>query len=366
MYSKTDTFKPMTFPLFGLINKRRWRIIRFYCIGWTLAFIFLSIVRGVGTVELGIIKLSLENSLLIAFTMGPIVGLISGGAQILTEERIYKHVSIRRLLLIGFLYFYLFITVLIFLSYGIFTFYLDTNINITAFAFDKGSFAVYFYVIVGDLLLAMLRQINLMLGEGKLGELLRGKFYTPNEEERIFMFLDLQASTELAERLGHVKYSMLIQDCFNDLGIAVENEAEIYQYVGDEAVLTWKLDQGLKNENCLRAYYNFAALLEKNSDVYQEKYNCKPFFKAGLHSGVVTVTEVGKYKKEIAYHGDTINTAARIQGQCNALKSALLLSEKLKTELASKNFTYTPMGSTPLKGKKENVVIYAVQESVLV
>ncbi|UII74823.1 adenylate/guanylate cyclase domain-containing protein [Flagellimonas sp. HMM57] len=364
--SKTDTFKPMTFPLFGFINKRRSRIIRFYCIGWTLAFIFLSIVRGVGTVELGNIQLSFEISLLIAFTMGPIVGLISGGAQILTEERIYKHVSIRRLLLINLLYFYLFIMVVVLISYGIFTLYLDLNINITSFAFDRGSFAIYFYVIVVDLLLAMLRQVNLMLGEGKLGELLRGKFYTPREEKRIFMFLDLQASTELAERLGHVNYSMLIQDCFNDLGIALKNEAEIYQYVGDEAVLTWNLSEGLKNENCLKAYYNFAALLQRNSDVYQKKYNCMPFFKAGLHSGVVTVTEVGKYKKEIAYHGDTINTAARIQGQCNALESELLISEKLKNELASTNFTYTAMGSIPLKGKKENVSIYAVQQGVLV
>jgi len=32
------------------------------------------------------------------------------------------------------------------------------------------------------------------------------------------------------------------------------------------------------------------------------------------------VAEVGEIKTEIAYHGDTINTAARIQEQCNVLK----------------------------------------------
>jgi len=66
----------------------------------------------------------------------------------------------------------------------------------------------------------------------------RGRFNTPWEEERIFMFLDLQSSTEHAENLGHVEYSKMIQDCFNDLGIVVENEADIYQYIGDEAILT--------------------------------------------------------------------------------------------------------------------------------
>nr|WP_298924716.1 adenylate/guanylate cyclase domain-containing protein [uncultured Allomuricauda sp.] len=343
-----------------LINKRRWRIIRFYLMGWTSAFVFLSIVRGVGTEELGTLKFDFISSLMIAFTLGPIMGIGSAVAQILVEERVYRHVSIGRLLLINGLYSVLFIVLLIVIAYGVYELYFGVPIDIITFAFDTGSIAVYFYVIVVDLLLAIFRQVNLMLGEGNLVKLLRGKFYTPREEERIFMFLDLQSSTAHAERLGHVKYSMLVQDCFNDLGVAVENEAEIYQYVGDEAVLTWKLKQGLQNENCLRAYYNFTKLLHKKSDHYQKKYDCKPFFKAGLHAGIVTVTEVGKYKKEIAYHGDTINTAARIQGQCNALKSELLLSESLKGQLNSNDFAYTTMGSIPLKGKKDKVEICAV------
>lgn len=60
-----------------------------------------------------------------------------------------------------------------------------------------------------------------MLGDKKL---VTGRFCTPTAEERNFMFLDLQASTTLAEQLGHIKYSMLIQDCFNDLGVVVEND----------------------------------------------------------------------------------------------------------------------------------------------
>ncbi|PWL40448.1 hypothetical protein DKG77_06455 [Flagellimonas aquimarina] len=345
-----------------LINKRRWRVIRFYLIGWTLAFVFLSIVRGVGTEELGALKFDFIPSLMIAFTLGPIMGTGSAVAQILMEERVYRHVSIGRLLLINSLYSILFIILLVIIAYGVYEMYFGVHIDIITFAFDTGSVAIYFYVIVVDLLLAIFRQVNLMLGEGNLGRLILGKFYTPREEERIFMFLDLQSSTEHAERLGHVKYSMLVQDCFNDLGVAAKNGAEIYQYVGDEAVLTWKLKQGLQNENCLRAYYNFVALLQKKSDHYQKRYDCKPFFKAGLHAGLVTVTEVGKYKKEIAYHGDTINTAARIQGQCNTLGSALLLSESLKGQLASSDFAYKTMGSIPLKGKKDKVEICAVSQ----
>lgn len=345
-----------------LLNKRRWRIIRFYIIGWSLAFVFLAIVRGVGTEEQGQLKFDFKSSMIIGLTMGPILGVISGIASIWVEKNIYRKLSIGRLLLLRTIYAFLFIIAMTFVAYGVYQFYFGTEISLLTFAFDAGSGAIYFYIWITDFFLTILRQVNLMLGEGNLLKLIRGKFYTPREEARIFMFLDLQSSTELAERLGHVNYSMLVQDCFNDLGIVVENDAEIYQYVGDEAVLTWKLKEGLQNENCLKAYYNFAQLLLKKRDHYQKKYNCMPFFKAGLHAGTVTVTEVGKYKKEIAYHGDTINTAARIQGQCNSLKSELLISESLKNQLSSSNFTYNTMGSIPLKGKKDNVAVCAVSQ----
>ncbi|WP_422861644.1 adenylate/guanylate cyclase domain-containing protein [Flagellimonas sp. W118] len=347
----------------ALKNKRRWRILRFYILGWTLACIFLSIVRGVGTQELGELQFNFPDNLVISVILGPILGLISGTAQILVEERIYKFMSIQRLLLIRFLYTILFLVLMVFTAYSVYQLLFGTSLGILDFAFDRGSGAIYFYMLSVDLFLAVLRQVNLMLGEGNLMKLLLGRFYTPREESRIFMFLDLQDSTALAERLGHVTYSKLVQDCFNDLGIAISSDAEIYQYVGDEAVLTWPLEEGIQSQNLLKTFYNFKQRLERKRAYYEKRYDCLPFFKAGVHAGIVTVTEVGKYKKEIAYHGDTINTAARIQGQCNALKSDLLLSEKLKQQLDSPNYKFKAMGSVPLKGKKEAVAIFSATQN---
>lgn len=93
---------------------------------------------------------------------------------------------------------------------------------------------------------------------------------------------------------------------------------------------------------------------------YQKNYSFLPFFKAGLHAGIITVTEVGKYKREIAYHGDTINTAARIQGRCNDYKEALLLSDHLMARLSPTGFEFKQLGSIPLKGKEDEVVVHAV------
>ncbi len=343
-------------------NKRRWLIIRDYCIGWTLAFVFYSIVRGEGTQEMGSVQLEVWRSILVSMVIGPIVGSISGYAQVLTEEKAYQPMSIQKLLILRFIFTLLFIISIILIAYTIVTLFMEVKIGLIAFAFEPGSFAIYLYILFVDVFMAILRQVNLLLGEKKLGKLLRGKFYTPREEERIFMFVDLKDSTKLAEQLGHTKYSLLIQDCFNDLGVVAENQAEIYQYAGDEAILTWQLPDGLRNENCIRAYFNFKEELIKKQDYYLHKYNCRPFFKAGINAGNVMVTEIGKYKKDIAYHGDTVNTAARIQSKCNDFKQELLISKNLKDQLKKSEFNFDELGRIALKGKEKEVLIYAVAE----
>ncbi len=145
------------------------------------------------------------------------------------------------------------------------------------------------------------------------------------------MFLDLRSSTTYAEQIGHEKFSEMIQDCFYDLAMVVEeHRAEIYQYVGDEAVLTWKMKNGLSDHNSLRAFFAFDDRLKSRSEYYREKYGFIPEFKAGLNGGEVMVAEVGEIKKEIAYHGDVLNTGARIQARCNFYGRNLLISERLK------------------------------------
>ncbi len=346
-----------------LRRPQKLKIIRDYAIGWTLAFYFLSIVRGVGTVEEGSVQINFWVSIAFASIIGPIFGSISAFAEILTEERYYKRISLARLLILRLSYALLILTTLVILAYGLCVWLLDINLTLVEFAFEPGSFAIYFYILFVDLSMTAIRQVSLLLGEGKVSDLLLGRFYTPREEERIFMFLDLQSSTEIAEKLGHIKYSQFIQDCFSDLAVVAENEAEIYQYVGDEAVLTWKREPGLSENNCLNSYFRFKSELLKNQDHYRNNYGVVPFFKAGLNIGLVTVTEVGRFKKEIAFHGDAINTAARIQGQCNVLGKELLISGELKSLLPENGFRFEGQGHVQLRGKGGEVAIFSVHNN---
>ena len=228
----------------------------------------------------------------------------------------------------------------------------------------KTALVLLVYTSVVSALFSFIRQVAAMFGPGTLAKLISGRYHQPQEEVRIFMFLDLKSSTTYAERLGHVLYSELIQDCFFDLTDAIQqHEVEVYQYVGDEAVLTWKPREGLRNFNCLRAYFSFEASIQRRARYYFDKYDLVPVFKAGVNAGLVMVAEVGVVKKEIAYHSDVLNTAARVQGYCNKLGHRLLMPAAMKDFLGElpPGLSCTYAGTVPLRGKTGEVGLYAVE-----
>ncbi len=110
------------------------------------------------------------------------------------------------------------------------------------------------------------------------------------------------------------------------------------------------------------AYFTFMNTINERAAYYTKKYGLVPFFKAGVNLGDVTIAEVGRIKKEIAFHGDTVNTAARIQTMCNKLHQGLLISESLKNKLSETDaFSIKQLGSMELKGKQKEVNLYAVK-----
>ena len=78
--------------------------------------------------------------------------------------------------------------------------------------------------------------------------------------------------------------------------------------------------------------------------------------------GQITAVEVGSIKREIAYHGDTMNVTARIQEKCNAFKSNILISDTLESKIDWKNSTYKKQvfEAVTLKGRKEPITVFNI------
>ena len=177
------------------------------------------------------------------------------------------------------------------------------------------------------------------------------------------MFLDLSSSTTIAEKLGPVKYHKFINSYFFDIDEAiVESEGEIYQYVGDEAVISWKDNNGFKNANCIRCFFRVKDRINFFSEKYEKEYGIVPGFKAGLHFGHVVTGEIGDSKKEIVFNGDVLNTAARVQAQCNTLGKAFLVTEDIleRIELPDE-FISESLGKYTLRGKVQETEIFNIQ-----
>lgn len=223
-------------------------------------------------------------------------------------------------------------------------------------------YASTIYTAMMIIVISFIKQMNTKFGPGVLIPMLLGKFRNPRIERRIFLFMDLKDSTTHAEKLGSLKFSELLQDCFSDVNKVIPPfNAEIYQYVGDEVVLSWRSEEGLRNNNCIKFFFAFQKRLHERKDYYLGKYNFLPEFKAGANIGNITVAEVGDIKREIAYHGDTINTASRIQSVCNNYQKSFLISEDLKNEIEEKiNAEF--ISTIKLKGKEKEINLFSVEE----
>ena len=119
----------------------------------------------------------------------------------------------------------------------------------------------------------------------------------------------------------------------------------------------------MESANCLTCFFRIREELRLKSSYYQETYDgIVPEFKAGLHCGYVMAGEIGVVKRDIVFSGDVLNTASRIQKECNELGVDILLSDDLLEKLNLKDSTLQPrqIGEMELRGKEQKVMLYAL------
>lgn len=307
---------------------------------------------------------------------GLFVGLIVGIALSLGELYLFQS-RLRRLRFSAFLvaqtFYYL--IVLYISTIGVLSLHMVVFHELTfAESFQSSEFNKFYsnefwkvnaYALVVIFSLNFLRQVNRMLGQNALLDLITGKYHKPVEEQRVFMFLDLNASTAMAEKLGHKRYHQLLDDFFYDVTPAIlESRGEIYQYVGDEVVVTWTKDRGLRDANCITCYFRMVAAIAEVEENYKRKYGFVPRFKAGYHYGTVIAGLSGDIKRNMVFHGDTVNTAARIRSECTTVNRPLLLSGDLLKHLSvTTRLTPENMGRIKLRGKEEEIELFAIKEA---
>jgi len=354
--------------------KQYFKLLRTSAVFWSFALTCYAIFRYLGLEEdlkmRGVqlptsnIEINFGTIILIFIIIGAVLGVLYSTIEFYFEKRVSKRMSMGVALVFENIIAF-FSTIIIATIFQIIVsniFQIDLNIKSGWWIRDHSFWSLIVYIGLASFVYSLLKIATERFGPGVFIKILLGKYKKPLEEKRIFMFLDLKGSTTIAEQLGHLKYSQLLQDCFFDLNsIVLKYNAEIYQYVGDEAVLSWPYSKGITNNNCLNVFFAFQDKLLAKKDYYLKTYGLLPEFKSGLHGGKLMAAEIGFVKKELAYHGDVINTAARIQAECNVHQVNLLLSESLIKDLRlGKHQSSKIIGDILLKGKQQAIKIYTL------
>ena len=312
-----------------------------------------------------------ETSILSSFISSLLTGLLIGVIETKIIARYFKtKIFWQKIVLKTGLYLSLIVLLLLFTLLYLFSTRLDVSIFDTAaiesillFVSDFSFWSIMIFAGVSTILTLFLAEVSDYLGGGVFRNFFTGKYHQPREEERIFMFLDMNASTTIAEKLGNKEYFQLLRKYYADITEAIiQTGGEVYQYAGDEVIVSWSLKNGIANNNCIQCFFKTEEIFKKSADEYIKRFGLVPKYKAGFYYGKVTTGEIGVLKKEIFFTGDVLNTTARIQSTCKQYGAVMLVSEDLLTILNTKDhYEIVPIGECELKGRNEKINLFTLK-----
>lgn len=212
---------------------------------------------------------------------------------------------------------------------------LDGRAAVHDWSFSNPLFTQSFAISMGiSSAVALTIEISRLLGPGVLPALLSGRYHRPRREERIFLMADIEGSTALAERIGDLEFHRMLSAIYADWAAPVSAmRGRTYRYVGDEIIVSWPMERGVKGARCLLCVFEMRAALRARAGWYAREFGAAPRFRAALHCGSVVTGEMGDQRKEIVFLGDTMNTVARLQQECRVRGEEVLLSGRLADRL---------------------------------
>ncbi|MEO7444232.1 MAG: adenylate/guanylate cyclase domain-containing protein [Ferruginibacter sp.] len=218
-----------------------------------------------------------------------------------------------------------------------------------------------FYWMILFIITQLYLEINDKYSPGVFFDIVLGKYIHPKVETRIVMFIDLKDSTPIAEKLGHHNYFLFIREFIFHVSMGlIEHEGIIYQYVGDEIVVSW-LSNKRNFRQCLSGIIEARKNIQKNGERFRRKFGFLPEFRVGIHVGDVTVGEIGVIKKDLAMSGDTMNTTARLRSACNELNQKFIVSRQFVDASELKDWQAESLGFVELKGKADALELFCLK-----
>ena len=349
------------YSFFSKARRYRFRTVLFIALFWTVMDLITILIGNMSHLR------EPFNSLYIRESFVFIMSLLMGYLFVFTLRNMFRNFPLgisflfktTVLLLVA-----LFMNFLIHFIENRFILGQSSSAAVQSFFFDLVSLHWFlekiFYWVILFIITQLYIEINNKYSPGVFSDIILGKYATPKVENRIVMFIDLRDSTPIAEKMGHKRYFLFIREFIYDISMSlIENGGRIYQYVGDEIVVSWPNTK--KNiGHSLKAVIESRKNIQKKSSFYRSGFDRIPEFRVGIHVGDVTVGEIGIIKKDLAMSGDTMNTTARIRSACNELNKHFIVSAEFIKQSNLEEFQRESLGNVDLKGKSSTIELYSL------
>lgn len=347
---------------FSFLKRYRYTLVVYIAIIWPIVDLIIMVTRN-NPVYYNTIQAILLRTFLVIF-----MSFIMGYIIVFKLKRVLRHYSFGLSLLARSLILIVAALIMNFLIEVMHSIVISdlSPIDATVFFYYEATQGFWllnkmFFWLILFMLTQLIIEINEKYAPGVFKDILLGRYVQPKTEARIVMFIDLKDSTPIAEKLGHIQYFKFIRDFIYQVSTGLnEYGGRIYQYVGDEIVVSWKFDR--KNtRKCLDALIEARKNLQKNSEHFRRQYGVIPEFRVGIHCGEVTVGEIGVIKKDLAMSGDTMNTAARIRSATSELNQKYIVSKDFRDNIDLKAWQTESLGEVELKGKGSGLELFSLK-----
>jgi adenylate cyclase len=187
------------------------------------------------------------------------------------------------------------------------------------------------------------------------------------EVEVTILFSDLAGFTTMSEGLPPQALSKALIRYFERATEGIlDNHGTIIKYIGDAVLATWGAPLKADRE-CERAIDAAIQMqlagetpvtLETTAGTIEQVLETR----VGIHHGLVLAGNLGSSRRfDYTVVGDSVNTAARLEGLNKMLGTSILVSEAVLAQCADReSFLSRRMGSYVLKGKSLGIVVYEI------
>lgn len=170
------------------------------------------------------------------------------------------------------------------------------------------------------------------------------------------LFVDIRDFTPIAEKLKAEEVVKLLDEYFKMITKCVQrNGGMIDKFIGDSVMAIYNMPIS-QTDHADRAVKTGIEIIEASKELNRRLRN-RISLGVGINTGEAVIGSMGTENyKEYTAVGDTVNTAARLQGEA---KDSVVISESTKNSLKNR-IRLVSIGSLSLKGKAEKINAYRV------